>query len=104
MMPKWKGKHLGVEKMNVAVMGCVVNGPGESRHANIGISLPGDGEAPVAAVFEDGKKTATLRGDNITETFKRMIIDYVNSHYPVEKEDNLVEYFDEMFEDYGSEF
>ena len=66
-MPDWRGRHPGVETMNVAVMGCVVNGPGESKHANIGISLPGSGENPVAPVFVDGVKTVTLKGDHISE-------------------------------------
>lgn len=82
-MPVWRKKHIGVENLQLAVMGCVVNGPGESKHANIGISLPGTGEAPVAPVFMDGKKVATLRGDNITEQYKSMIEEYVASHYEV---------------------
>ena len=65
-MPVWRGKYAGVENMSVAVMGCVVNGPGESKLANIGISLPGTGESPIAPVFEDGKRTAVLRGDTMT--------------------------------------
>tara|TARA_A100001015_G_scaffold300874_1_gene386923 strand:+ start:128 stop:1336 length:1209 start_codon:yes stop_codon:yes gene_type:complete len=80
-MPTWRKFHAGVENMSVAVMGCVVNGPGESKHANIGISLPGTGEAPVAPVFVDGAKARTLRGDTIVEDFKAMIRDYVTSHY-----------------------
>lgn len=80
-MPQWRKKYAGVENLQLAVMGCVVNGPGESKHANIGISLPGTGEAPVAPVFIDGEKVATLRGDNITEEYKAMIQDYVESHY-----------------------
>jgi (E)-4-hydroxy-3-methylbut-2-enyl-diphosphate synthase len=80
-MPEWKHKYPGVESMNVAVMGCVVNGPGESKHANIGISLPGTGEQPVAPVYEDGKKTVTLKGDNIANEFMSMVNDYVISHY-----------------------
>ena len=80
-MPTWRKFHAGVENMSVAVMGCVVNGPGESKHANIGISLPGTGEAPVAPVFVDGAKARTLRGDTIVEDFKDMIRDYVTSHY-----------------------
>lgn len=84
-MPVWKKKYKGVESMQLAVMGCVVNGPGESKHANIGISLPGTGEAPVAPVFMDGKKVATLRGDNIAEQYKAMIEEYVQSHYPLKE-------------------
>jgi (E)-4-hydroxy-3-methylbut-2-enyl-diphosphate synthase len=80
-MPDWKHKYPGVESMNVAVMGCVVNGPGESKHANIGISLPGTGEQPVAPVYEDGEKTVTLKGDNIANEFMSMVNDYVISHY-----------------------
>ncbi len=80
-MPAWKLRFPGVEKMNVAVMGCVVNGPGESKHANIGISLPGTGEQPVAPVYEDGEKTVTLKGDNISSEFMQMVNNYVESHY-----------------------
>jgi (E)-4-hydroxy-3-methylbut-2-enyl-diphosphate synthase len=80
-MPEWKHKYPGVESMNIAVMGCVVNGPGESKHANIGISLPGTGEQPVAPVYEDGEKTVTLKGDNIANEFMSMVNDYVISHY-----------------------
>lgn len=80
-MPVWKEKYTGVEDMSLAVMGCVVNGPGESKQANIGISLPGIGEAPVAPVFIDGQKVATLRGDNIAEEFQDMVNDYVVSNY-----------------------
>jgi hypothetical protein len=69
-MPQWRGRHPGVETMNVAVMGCVVNGPGESKHANVGISLPGSGENPVAPVYVDGVKTVTLKGDHIAEEFQ----------------------------------
>jgi len=82
-MPKWKHQYPGVESMNVAVMGCVVNGPGESKHANIGISLPGTGEQPVAPVYEDGEKTVTLKGDNIANEFMSMVDSYVKSHYSV---------------------
>ena len=82
-MPQWKDKHPGVESMQVAVMGCVVNGPGESKHANIGISLPGTGEKPVAPVYVDGEKTVTLKGDNIAEEFQQIVDDYVVSHYKV---------------------
>jgi len=80
-MPIWRGRYPGVEEMRVAVMGCVVNGPGESKHANIGISLPGSGETPVAPVFVDGVKTVTLKGDRIAEDFQRLVDDYVVSHY-----------------------
>lgn len=80
-MPAWKHQYPGVESMNVAVMGCVVNGPGESKHANIGISLPGTGEQPVAPVYVDGKKTITLKGDNIAGEFIGMVNEYVISHY-----------------------
>ena len=76
-MPEWKISHPGAENLTLAVMGCVVNGPGESRHANIGISLPGTGEAPAAPVFVDGEKTVTLRGDNIAREFVAIIDDYV---------------------------
>jgi (E)-4-hydroxy-3-methylbut-2-enyl-diphosphate synthase len=80
-MPIWKEQFVGVEDMTLAVMGCVVNGPGESKHANIGISLPGTGEAPVAPVFIDGEKAATLRGDHIADEFKEMVEAYVRTHY-----------------------
>jgi len=80
-MAAWKDKYPGVESMKVAVMGCVVNGPGESKYANIGISLPGTGEQPVAPVYEDGKKTVTLKGDNIAGDFLRLVDNYVISHY-----------------------
>jgi (E)-4-hydroxy-3-methylbut-2-enyl-diphosphate synthase len=80
-MPVWKAQYPGVENMDVAVMGCVVNGPGESKHANIGISLPGTGEQPAAPVFVDGKKTVTLRGDDIATEFQAIVDDYVRSHY-----------------------
>ncbi len=80
-MPQWKETRPGVENMKVAVMGCVVNGPGESKHANIGISLPGTGEQPVAPVYEDGEKTVTLKGDNIAEEFIARVKSYVDSHY-----------------------
>lgn len=81
-MPQWKAQYVGAETMNVAVMGCIVNGPGESKHANIGISLPGTGESPVAPVFEDGEKTATLRGETIAADFKAMLEAYVARTYP----------------------
>ena len=80
-MPQWKKTYPGVESMKVAVMGCVVNGPGESKHANIGISLPGTGEQPVAPVYEDGCKTVTLKGERIAEEFIGLVKDYVKSHY-----------------------
>jgi len=80
-MPVWKNQYAGVEAMNVAVMGCIVNGPGESKHANIGISLPGTGESPAAPVFVDGVKTVTLRGDNIAREFQEIVLNYVQSHY-----------------------
>ena len=81
-MPLWRVSHPGVENMNVAVMGCVVNGPGESKHANIGISLPGSGENPVAPVFVDGVKTVTLKGDDIAGEFQRIVERYVQDKYP----------------------
>ncbi|HEY5781173.1 MAG TPA: flavodoxin-dependent (E)-4-hydroxy-3-methylbut-2-enyl-diphosphate synthase [Lysobacter sp.] len=80
-MPEWKISHPGAENLTLAVMGCVVNGPGESRHANIGISLPGTGEAPSAPVFEDGEKTVTLRGENIAHEFVELIDRYVERNY-----------------------
>ena len=80
-MPEWKKKYVGVEAMNVAVMGCIVNGPGESKHADIGISLPGTGESPAAPVFVDGQKMCTLRGESIVEEFKQIVDDYVKSRY-----------------------
>ena len=80
-MPQWKDQFPGVEDMSVAVMGCVVNGPGESKLANIGISLPGTGEIPVAPVFVDGEKTVTLKGDKIANEFKAIVMNYVESHY-----------------------
>jgi (E)-4-hydroxy-3-methylbut-2-enyl-diphosphate synthase len=81
-MPVWAKEYTGAEAMNVAVMGCIVNGPGESKHANIGISLPGTGESPVAPVFEDGEKVATLRGDSIAAEFKTRLEAYVARSYP----------------------
>jgi (E)-4-hydroxy-3-methylbut-2-enyl-diphosphate synthase len=80
-MPVWRARFPGVESMNVAVMGCVVNGPGESKHANIGISLPGSGEAPVAPVFVDGERTVTLKGERIAEEFQAIVEDYVQRKY-----------------------
>ncbi|HET8700525.1 MAG TPA: flavodoxin-dependent (E)-4-hydroxy-3-methylbut-2-enyl-diphosphate synthase [Nitrococcus sp.] len=82
-MPQWRREYPGVEQMTLAVMGCVVNGPGESRHANLGISLPGTGEKPVAPVYEDGQKTVTLRGDNIAEEFKAIIEAYIQRCYGI---------------------
>jgi (E)-4-hydroxy-3-methylbut-2-enyl-diphosphate synthase len=81
-MPLWRVSHPGVENMRVAVMGCVVNGPGESKHANIGISLPGTNEVPVAPVYVDGRKTVTLKGERIAEEFQAIVEDYVQAHYP----------------------
>jgi len=80
-MLNWKKQYVGVEEMNIAVMGCVVNGPGESKMANLGISLPGTGEIPVAPVYEDGKKTVTLKGDNIANEFIKIINNYVDRKY-----------------------
>lgn len=80
-MPLWRNQYPGVESMSVAVMGCVVNGPGESKLANIGISLPGTGEVPVAPVFVDGQKTVTLKGNAIAQEFQAIVEDYVQSHY-----------------------
>ena len=80
-MPEWKKKYVGVENLNVAVMGCIVNGPGESKHADIGISLPGTGEAPAAPVFIDGKKAMTLRGAGIADEFKQIVQDYVERRF-----------------------
>ena len=80
-MPEWREAYEGVEDMDLAVMGCIVNGPGESKYADIGISLPGTGEEPAAPVFVDGKKTVTLRGPNIAEEFQKIVDDYVDSHY-----------------------
>tara|TARA_B100001989_G_scaffold237107_1_gene199522 strand:- start:2784 stop:4007 length:1224 start_codon:yes stop_codon:yes gene_type:complete len=80
-MPVWSKSYAGVEEMKVAVMGCIVNGPGESKHADIGISLPGTGESPVAPVFIDGKKAKTLRGDNITSEFQDIVEEYVRKRY-----------------------
>jgi (E)-4-hydroxy-3-methylbut-2-enyl-diphosphate synthase len=80
-MPEWRKRHDGVEEMTVAVMGCVVNGPGESKHANIGISLPGTGEHPVAPVYEDGRKTVTLKGERIAEEFQGLVESYIERTY-----------------------
>jgi (E)-4-hydroxy-3-methylbut-2-enyl-diphosphate synthase len=80
-MPEWKKKYPGVEGLNVAVMGCIVNGPGESKHADIGISLPGTGEAPAAPVFIDGKKAVTLRGPTVAADFQKLVVDYIEKRY-----------------------
>ncbi len=80
-MPEWKTRYPGVESLNVAVMGCIVNGPGESKHADIGISLPGTGEQPAAPVFIDGKKAMTLRGATVAADFKNIVIDYIERRY-----------------------
>ncbi len=80
-MPVWRERYPGVEDLSVAVMGCIVNGPGESKHANIGISLPGTGEAPAAPVFVDGQKVATLRGADVADQFKQMVADYIEKKY-----------------------
>ena len=80
-MPKWRETYPGVEELNVAVMGCIVNGPGESKHADIGISLPGTGEAPAAPVFIDGQKAMTLRGAGIAGEFKTIVADYIERRY-----------------------
>jgi (E)-4-hydroxy-3-methylbut-2-enyl-diphosphate synthase len=80
-MPEWRKEYVGVEDMTVAVMGCVVNGPGESKHANIGVSLPGTGERPVAPVYEDGEKTVTLKGDHIAQEFQELVEKYVARTY-----------------------
>ncbi len=82
-MPTWRDQYPGVESMSVAVMGCVVNGPGESKHANIGISLPGTGEHPVAPIYVDGKKDVTLKGDNIAAEFQQIVEDYVRDRYGI---------------------
>ena len=80
-MPIWREKYPGVEALNVAVMGCIVNGPGESKHADIGISLPGTGESPSAPVFVDGQKVTTLRGPKIAEDFQAMVADYIEKRF-----------------------
>jgi len=80
-MPLWKTQYSGVEEMHVAVMGCVVNGPGESKHANIGISLPGTGESPVAPVYVDGAHAVTLKGEHIAEEFQAIVDEYVKKNY-----------------------
>ena len=85
-MPRWRNSRPGVEELEVAVMGCVVNGPGESKHANLGISLPGTFEEPVAPVFVDGALHTTLRGDRIVAEFIDILESYVAAHYPPAKE------------------
>ncbi len=80
-MPEWKKTYPGVESLNVAVMGCIVNGPGESKHADIGISLPGTGESPTAPVFIDGKKAMTLRGATLAKDFETIVIDYIERRF-----------------------
>src|SRR5437660_4606863 len=80
-MPEWKTRYPGVEGLNVAVMGCIVNGPGESKHADIGISLPGTGEQPTAPVFIDGKKAMTLRGPTLAADFKKIVLDYIERRF-----------------------
>src|SRR5690606_30023629 len=80
-MPVWREKYPGVEGLKVAVMGCIVNGPGESKHADIGISLPGTGELPIAPVYVDGKKAMTLRGTNIAGEFETLVNDYIEKRY-----------------------
>ncbi len=85
-MPVWRSKYPDVEAMEVAVMGCVVNDPSESKSANIGISLPGTGEIPIALVYEDGEKTLTLKSDRIAEAFQEIVERYIESHYAVKEE------------------
>jgi (E)-4-hydroxy-3-methylbut-2-enyl-diphosphate synthase len=80
-MPEWRKTYPGVETLSVAVMGCIVNGPGESKHADIGISLPGTGESPAAPVFIDGKKALTLRGPTIADDFKKLVADYIERRF-----------------------
>jgi (E)-4-hydroxy-3-methylbut-2-enyl-diphosphate synthase len=80
-MPEWRKRYMGVEALKVAVMGCIVNGPGESKHADIGISLPGTGEMPAAPVFVDGEKVRTLRGPRIAAEFKEMVAEYIERRY-----------------------
>jgi (E)-4-hydroxy-3-methylbut-2-enyl-diphosphate synthase len=80
-MPEWRARYVGVEEMRVAVMGCIVNGPGESKHADIGISLPGTGEAPTAPVYVDGEKHCTLKGDGIAKEFTKLVDEYVERRY-----------------------
>jgi (E)-4-hydroxy-3-methylbut-2-enyl-diphosphate synthase len=80
-MPIWRDQYPGVEKLRVAVMGCIVNGPGESKHADIGISLPGTGEAPAAPVFIDGEKRMTLRGNDIAQEFQKIVENYIENRF-----------------------
>jgi len=80
-MPVWKARYPGVENMKIAVMGCIVNGPGESKHADVGISLPGTGEAPAAPVFIDGAKALTLRGDSIARDFQGIVENYIEKRF-----------------------
>jgi (E)-4-hydroxy-3-methylbut-2-enyl-diphosphate synthase len=84
-MPQWKAAYPGVEELRVAVMGCVVNGPGESKHADIGISLPGTGEVPVAPVYVDGRKTVTLKGQRIAEDFQAIVERYIQARFGGER-------------------
>ena len=83
MMPRWRERYPGVENLRVAVMGCIVNGPGESKHADIGISLPGTGEAPAAPVYIDGAKVLTLRGEGIADEFHQIVEDYIERRFSV---------------------
>jgi (E)-4-hydroxy-3-methylbut-2-enyl-diphosphate synthase len=85
-MPAWRKQYRGIEEMTLAVMGCVVNGPGESKHANVGISLPGTGEDPKAPVYVDGKLTKILQGENLIQEFTSIVEQYVASHYPARPE------------------
>lgn len=87
-MPSWREQYPGVENLNVAVMGCIVNGPGESKHADIGISLPGTGETPSAPVFVDGEKVTTLRGEGIADEFKQMVLEYIEKRYGSDPKSN----------------
>ena len=89
-MPIWRQKYPGVEELKLAVMGCVVNGPGESKHANIGISLPGTFEDPVAPVYVDGRLLLTLRGDHIVQEFTKILDEYVVNRYGAAKSKDLV--------------
>jgi (E)-4-hydroxy-3-methylbut-2-enyl-diphosphate synthase len=85
-MPEWRILYPGVETLTVAVMGCIVNGPGESKHADIGISLPGTGETPAAPVFIDGQKAVTLRGQSIADEFKALVEDYIKTRFGRDKQ------------------
>jgi (E)-4-hydroxy-3-methylbut-2-enyl-diphosphate synthase len=84
-MPVWRSRYPGVEHLKVAVMGCIVNGPGESKHADIGISLPGTGEAPAAPVFIDGEKKLTLRGESIAKEFQTLVENYIENRFGTAK-------------------